>query len=173
MASSDQIVFADEMGAGLVFDGTDWNVDLLTVVYDNAASGLAATNPKAALDELAAALGNLVDLRLVSGSYNAATDALDFIIEDGAGGGTSTVSIPAAALVADLVTIVDNGNGTGTITVAGGAPQPFVTGPVVSADANNAAVPGSDGGAFVPTDTFELCDSAGTVRHTLTLQAAV
>ena len=87
MATSDLIVFADEMGNGLVFDGTDWNVDLLTTAYSNATSGLTATNAQAAIDELDAAidaLGSAVELRLVSGVYNTTTDSLDFTVDDGA-----------------------------------------------------------------------------------------
>ena len=184
MATSDLIVHADEMGAGLIFDGTDWNVDALTTAYSNATSGLTATDIQSAIDELDAAvdaLGSGVELRLVQGEYDAATDSLVFTVDDGAGGNQSTVTVPVAALAADLVQVTDNGDGTGAITVAGGAPVPFVTGPVVSADAGNLVTPGTDGGAFldaaainaaVPSTTFEICDSAGNTRHTLTVQAA-
>ena len=52
------------------------------------------------------------DLRLTSGTYNAATDAIDLTVSDGAGGSVSTISIPVGSLVPVATDSSISGDGT-------------------------------------------------------------
>ncbi|MEZ2416228.1 beta strand repeat-containing protein, partial [Muriicola sp. E247] len=117
--------YTDETGATQVI-----NTNASSNPYDNTTSGLVATDVQAAIDEINAAAGTVALVDNADGTYTF-TDAA---------GNNTTISDTS------ISTLVDNGNATFTYTDETGTP---VTINLISADANNDIIAGSDGGLYL------------------------
>ncbi|MDH3796949.1 MAG: hypothetical protein OER83_08760, partial [Flavobacteriaceae bacterium] len=117
--------YTDETGAAQLID-----TNASSNPYDNTTSGLAATDVQAAIDEINAAAGTVALVDNGDGTYTF-TDAA---------GGTTLISDTS------ISTLVNNGDATFTYTDETGTP---ITINMISADANNDIVAGTDGGLYL------------------------
>ncbi|MBT8439755.1 MAG: hypothetical protein KJO91_08510, partial [Gammaproteobacteria bacterium] len=117
--------YTDETGSTQVID-----TNASSNPYDNTTSGLTATDVQAAIDEINALAGTVALVDNLDGTYTF-TDA---------SGSITTISDTS------ISTLVDNGDATFTYTDETGTP---VTIDLISADANNDIIVGSDGGLYL------------------------
>ncbi|MEY8019727.1 hypothetical protein AB8P51_02775 [Muriicola sp. SD30] len=117
--------YTDETGATQLI-----NTNASSNPYDNTVSGLVATDVQAAIDEINALAGTVALVDNADGTYTF-TDAA---------GNITTISDTS------ISTLVDNGNATFTYTDETGT---TVTINMISADANNDIIAGSDGGLYL------------------------
>ncbi|QBA63569.1 hypothetical protein [Muriicola soli] len=117
--------YTDETGATQVID-----TNASSNPYDNTTSGLTATDVQAAIDEINALAGTVALVDNLDGTYTF-TDA---------SGSNTTISDTS------ISTLVNNGDATFTYTDETGTP---VTIDLISADANNDIIAGSDGGLYL------------------------
>ena len=99
-----------------VIANCDWSQFPLPEV--NAGTGVTVTTGTGANGQTIYTVNSVptVDLRLVSGTYNPATNTIEFVVDDGAGGNTTTIQVP----VPEIAEEVDN-----TVTAASvGTPAP-------------------------------------------------
>ncbi|WP_229732479.1 hypothetical protein [Muriicola marianensis] len=117
--------YTDETGATQTID-----TNASSNPYDNTASGLVATDVQAAIDEINALAGTVAMVDNGDGTYTF-TDAA---------GNNTTISDTS------ISTLVNNGDATFTYTDETGTP---ITIDLISADANNDIIAGSDGGLYL------------------------
>jgi hypothetical protein len=131
--------YTDESGATQTID-TNANSN----PYDNTTSGLVATDVQAAIDEINAAAGTVALVDNLDGTYDF-TDAA---------GNTTTITDTS------ISTLVNNGDATFTYTNENGVP---ITIDLISADANNDIVAGTDGGLYLNVAAVTIAETNTTL----------
>ncbi|MFX0557253.1 beta strand repeat-containing protein, partial [Maribacter sp. CXY002] len=131
--------YTNEDGVTTSFDGTD-NQTATEVSYDNTSSLLAAVNVQDAIDELNGLAGTVA------------------LADNGDGTYTFTDAAGNITLISDtsISTLVNNGDATFTYTNEAGT---TVTINLISSDANNDIVAGSDGGLYLNVASVTISET--------------